>query len=108
VVLEAQASGIPALVSPRGGLPEMIGDGGRVVDRYRDPAAWAEAVRALRRDPAAWQRLELGAHAHLAGEEFAAADIVRRFLAICRRAEARRPRTAPVGGASGDHDGGQS
>ncbi|HLX07515.1 MAG TPA: glycosyltransferase [Thermoanaerobaculia bacterium] len=113
VVLEAQASGIPALVSPRGGLPEMIGDGGQVVARYRDPEAWAEAVRALRRDPATLQRLELGARAHLQGEEFAAADIVRRFLAVCRRAEARRPQGAPAtprasaSAASGDHDGGQ-
>src|SRR5579864_8808278 len=57
VVLEAQASGIAALVSPRGGLPEMVGDGGRVVASYRDPAAWAEAVRALGRDPQELERM---------------------------------------------------
>jgi len=89
VVLEAQASGIPALVSPRGGLPEMVGDGGRVVASYRDPAAWAEAVRALGRDPQELERMSQAARAHLNGEEFAAAAIVGRFLAVCRRAEAR-------------------
>jgi len=89
VVLEAQASGIPALVSPRGGLPEMVGDGGRVVADYRDPAAWAAAVRALRRDPEALAALGRAAAAHLREEDFASEHVVRRFLALCRQAEAR-------------------
>lgn len=89
VVLEAQASAIPALVSPRGGLPEMIGDGGRVVADYRDPRAWAAAVRALRRDPEELARLGEAAMAHLRGDEFAGGAIVRRFLAVCKQAEER-------------------
>jgi glycosyltransferase involved in cell wall biosynthesis len=100
VVLEAQASAIPALVSPRGGLPEMIGDGGRVVADYRDPGAWAAAVTALRRDPEDLARLGRAAAAHLREEEFAGEAVVRRFLALCRQAEARagERRFVPRGG----------
>jgi len=97
VVLEAQASAIPALVSPRGGLPEMIGDGGRVVADYRDPAAWAAAVRALRRDPEELAALGRAAAAHLREAEFASEDVGRRFLALCRQAEARAAMARTVG-----------
>ena len=96
VVLEAQASAIPALVSPRGGLPEMIGGGGRVVADYRDPRAWAAAVTALRRDPEELARLGRAAAAHLREEEFASEAVVRRFLALCRQAEARAGAAQPA------------
>jgi glycosyltransferase involved in cell wall biosynthesis len=56
---------------------------------YRDPAAWAAAVRALRREPEELARLGEAARAHLRAEEFAGEAIVRRFLAVCRQAEAR-------------------
>lgn len=99
VVLEAQASGIPALVSPRGGLPEAVGEGGRVVQEYQDPRAWAREVRALRGDPRELERLGRAAQAHLAGEELSATAIVRRFLEICRAAEATAGQTRPAGAA---------
>ena len=96
VVLEAQASAIPALVSPRGGLPEMIGDGGLVVADYLDPGAWAAAVSAVRGDPEELVRLGRAAAAHLREEEFASDAIVRRFLALCRQAEARAETIRPT------------
>jgi len=98
VVLEAQASAIPALVSPRGGLSEMIGGGGLVVDDYRDPGAWAAAVTALRRDPEELARLGRAAAAHLREDEFAGEAVVRRFLALCRQAEARAETVRPAAG----------
>jgi hypothetical protein len=107
VVLEAQASAIPALVSPLGGLPEMAGDGGLVVADHRDPRAWAGAVRALRREPPELDRLGRAAAMHLRGDDFSPQAIVRRFLAACRRAEAKalpaRPAAAAIerGGGGG-------
>lgn len=47
-VLEALAAGVPALVSDRGGLPEMVPDD--QVLPAGDPDAWAERIRALWRD----------------------------------------------------------
>jgi len=46
-VLEAMADGVPVLGSERGGLPELVGDGALPLE----PAAWAEALSALWRDP---------------------------------------------------------
>jgi glycosyltransferase involved in cell wall biosynthesis len=52
VVLEAQASGLPALVSTRGGPRELVEDGrtGRILPPD-DPAAWTQAITVLLDDP---------------------------------------------------------
>ncbi len=86
VVVEAQWSGIPVLVSGRGGLPEMVGDGGLVIDDYLSAGAWVEAVRGLRRDPGALAALA-GKARHNAGRpEFSPERAVARLHAICREA----------------------
>jgi len=46
-VVEAQVSGIPAIVSGRGGLPSTIGAGGIVVWDPEDLAGWCAATRRL-------------------------------------------------------------
>jgi hypothetical protein len=74
----------------------MIGDGGREVADYLDPGAWAAAVRAVRGDPEELVRLGRAAAAHLREEEFASDAIVRRFLALCRQAEARAETIRPA------------
>jgi glycosyltransferase involved in cell wall biosynthesis len=48
-VLDALAAGVPALVSDRGGLPELAGPESVVAGD--DPAAWAEALAHLWRHP---------------------------------------------------------
>src|SRR3546814_2455589 len=45
VATEAQFSGIPVLASDRGGLPEAVGPGGRVLPHDAPAAAWAAALR---------------------------------------------------------------
>lgn len=57
VVLEAQASGIPVIASRTGGLPEAVGDGGILIDGYRDPARWLTALQGLLEDRVSYQRL---------------------------------------------------
>jgi glycosyltransferase involved in cell wall biosynthesis len=49
--LEGLAAGVPALVSDRGGLPELV-TGGDVLPA-EDPGAWTRALAELWRDPAA-------------------------------------------------------
>lgn len=51
-VLEAMASGLPVLASDRGGLPELLPDGREPLPPG-DAEAWAGALRALWKDPAA-------------------------------------------------------
>jgi glycosyltransferase involved in cell wall biosynthesis len=47
VVTEAQFSGIPAVTSKRGGLPEAVGPGGIMLGHDEPAAVWAAAVREL-------------------------------------------------------------
>ncbi|HYO10771.1 MAG TPA: glycosyltransferase [Tepidisphaeraceae bacterium] len=62
VVMEAQASGLPALVTPDGGPKESIEDGrtGAIV-AGDDPARWAQAIEALIDDAPRRQRMALAA-----------------------------------------------
>jgi glycosyltransferase involved in cell wall biosynthesis len=61
-VLEAHASGLPAIVSDRGGPPEIVAShGSGVAVDAASPAALAGAMRALRADPARLESLRRGA-----------------------------------------------
>jgi glycosyltransferase involved in cell wall biosynthesis len=44
VPAEAMVSGIPCVVSDRGGLPEVVGDTGEVVTDIESAAAWIDAI----------------------------------------------------------------
>ncbi|HUP62198.1 MAG TPA: glycosyltransferase [Thermoanaerobaculia bacterium] len=57
VVVEAQASGIPVIASRTGGLPEAVGDGGILIDDYRNPVHWLSALQGLLEDRSRYQRL---------------------------------------------------
>ena len=63
VVAEAQVSGIPALVSDRGALPETLGGGGLVVPLDAGIAAWSEALHRLWTSPGIYDRCAAGAFA---------------------------------------------
>ena len=79
VVVEAHWSGIPVIVSRRGGLPEMLGDGGLVVDSD-DPDEWARAVRAVSEDPALYARLSQAARRNAERPDFDPEIILDSFL----------------------------
>ncbi len=45
VPAEAMVSGIPCIVSNRGGLPEVVGDTGEIVENIESTEAWVEAIQ---------------------------------------------------------------
>ncbi len=79
VVVEAQWSGIPVLVSRRGGLPEMVGEGGLVVDSD-DPAAWVAAIREVTGDARRYAELSQAARRNAARPDFDPERILDAFL----------------------------
>lgn len=87
VVTEAQVSGIPAIASDCGGLPEAVGAGGILVDPAAPIEAWEGALAALWDDPAAYARLCDAALRHSARPEIQVDSLMDRFTALlCRHA----------------------
>jgi glycosyltransferase involved in cell wall biosynthesis len=74
-LMEAMASGLPSVVTPVGGIPEIVEDGveGLVVPPG-DPAMLAEALGLLARDPALRMRLGTAARARARSFDVAAAQ----------------------------------
>jgi glycosyltransferase involved in cell wall biosynthesis len=98
VVLEAQASGLPALVTSDGGPKESIEDGrtGLIVSSD-DPARWAAAILDLLDDTPRRQRMAL-----LAAQRAARCSLDRTFegfweahLHACEQASAEPPMLVP-------------
>lgn len=77
--LEAMAAGCAVLASDRGGLPEVVGDAGQVVEPT--PAALAEAFGELLASPARCEALGRAAR-HRAETVFDAAALHRRMAAL--------------------------
>jgi hypothetical protein len=86
VVAEAQVSGIPALVSDRGALPETLAGGGRVVPVDAPIGDWAAALSALWDDPEAHERAAAAALAAAALPERQPEAIIGRLLEILAQA----------------------
>lgn len=81
-VAEAQVSGIPAVVSDRGGLPETLGGAGVVVPVVAPIELWRDAVEGLFADGARYATFSERAREHAARPEMAPAHIVDRFAAF--------------------------
>ncbi len=98
VVAEAQLNGIPCLVSNRGGLPEMCGDGGRVVNvpdsvtldtevAHEGIEAWVTEIDRLASDEACYARI--AESARKAGARFDSKALSARYAEWFGRVETR-------------------
>lgn len=91
VVGEAQASGIPALASTRGGLPESVGPGGILRDIDAPIEDWVAALRAMMNDTVLHGDLAAAARAHAARPAFQAKVLVDRLIALAAAHISARP-----------------
>jgi len=82
VVAEAQLSGIPALVSARGALPETLGGGGIAVPLDAGLDAWLQALDRLWLDPAFYAQCAAAARAASTAADRDPERISEHFLAI--------------------------
>jgi len=83
VAVEAQSCGIPVVASARGGLPESVGNGGLLIDDYRNAEAWVAAIESLLADDAAYRQWSARALAHARSDAFVPQQLARRFLEVC-------------------------
>ncbi|MEQ9607076.1 MAG: glycosyltransferase [Kiloniellaceae bacterium] len=93
VATEAHYSGIPVLASDRGGLPEAVGAGGRVLPHDAPAADWAAALREFWNDPALYRAASDAALAYARRPEIDPRRQVAELAAIL--AESTRPPQAP-------------
>jgi glycosyltransferase involved in cell wall biosynthesis len=82
VVSEGHVSGIPALASDSGGLPQAVGPGGTIVGRDASIATWSAALDKLWDDDAFYESKSAAALAHAKRPEFQPHVIIDRLLAI--------------------------
>lgn len=62
VNVEAMAAGLPVIASRQGGIPEIVDRScGILVEKYKHPRAFADAIHGLMADPKRWEKLHQGA-----------------------------------------------
>lgn len=81
---EAHLSGIPALASDRGGLPESVGPGGILVDPDGPISGWEEGLARLWDDAAEYDRLVQRAEEYSRRPEIQPENLIDRFIRILR------------------------
>ncbi|MGE0442054.1 MAG: glycosyltransferase [Gemmatimonadales bacterium] len=81
-ILDAMVLGVPVVATAAGGIPEMLGGGGGVLVPPGDPAALADAVAKLLRDPARARALVDRAAAKVT--DFSAAAMAEGALSVYR------------------------
>jgi glycosyltransferase involved in cell wall biosynthesis len=79
-IAEAQVSGIPALISDRGALPETLGEGGIVVPLDAGPDAWAAALDRIWSDPSCYRRASAAALRQASRTERNPGRVIEAFL----------------------------
>jgi len=83
VVVEAQSCGIPVIASARGGLPESVGEGGMLIQDYRNVDRWIDAIGQVLANPVTYTEWAQRALRHARADDFVPAQLAHRFLAIC-------------------------
>ncbi len=83
VAIEAQSCGIPVIASARGGLVESVGDGGRLIDDYRNVERWLEAIQQVLNEQSTYTDLSEQAYQHAASDDFDPSHLAQQFAAIC-------------------------
>jgi glycosyltransferase involved in cell wall biosynthesis len=90
VIVEAGHSGVPAVASRIGGIPEAIGNSGVLVEATEPPERWASVITGALSDPAHYARLCAAAVANASRDEFAPRSVAMRLLDVLKRHVAGR------------------
>jgi len=98
VITEAHYSGIPAIASDIGALPDTLGPGGLLVDPKAPIEQWAKTLRSLWDDHNRYQYFAESALCYSQREDLKPANIITKFLTVLRASQVA---PAPVQSAAG-------
>jgi glycosyltransferase involved in cell wall biosynthesis len=90
VIVEAGHSGVPAVASRTGGIPEAIGNSGVLVEPTDPAERWASVIEDALSDPDYYARLSAAAAANARRDEFAPRTVAVRLLDVLMRHVAGR------------------
>jgi glycosyltransferase involved in cell wall biosynthesis len=90
VIVEAGHSGVPAVASRIGGIPEAIGNSGVLVEPTDPPERWASVINGALSDPGYHAQLSAAAAANARRDEFAPRTVAVRLLDVLERHMAGR------------------
>lgn len=80
VAAEAMANNVPVIASRVGGLVEAVGNGGLLVEDYRNPNAWIEIVSKTLNSPDTLQLLEKRGRKYVG--RFSAGKSIKQFITV--------------------------
>ncbi len=89
VIREAQINGIPVIGSNRGGITEIIGQGGLILDGYQDSKQWCLAIRELLVNESYWENMSQKAFGNALSSRFSQNTIMKKFRHACVAAISR-------------------
>ncbi|MFY1110078.1 MAG: glycosyltransferase family 4 protein [Methanosarcinaceae archaeon] len=81
VCVEAAFCGIPSIASKIGGLPEAVGEGGILIDNFKDPEQWVKAINLLENDEA---YREYSEKARIHSQRFTVENTLGQFKSLLR------------------------
>ncbi len=90
VAVEAQSCGIPVIASNRGGLPEAVGKGGILIDDYRNPDHWVDAIMQIMGNPETYAQYRELALENVRSEWFSCDYSAARFLRVLQGTASRQ------------------
>ena len=92
VAIEAQSCRIPVIASSRGGLPESVGEGGILIDDYRNPVAWVTAIHSVLNNQADYQSWCERAYQHARNYDVRLQNMTSDFITICQSTPPKKPK----------------
>jgi glycosyltransferase involved in cell wall biosynthesis len=82
VCIEAMQAGIPVIASKIGGIPDLVGGAGILVEEYSKPKAWIEEIKKLESNPELYNRIS--GESLKRARMFSAEEQLARFRGIIR------------------------
>ena len=97
VAVEAQSCSIPVIASNRGGLPEAVGNGGILIDDYKNPKCWVDAINTILNYKETYAEWSVKAKMNAAKECFSSDASAKKYLQIAEEIASKKTHGKIIG-----------